>query len=148
MPRSVFGDNTRLAEVLRAGALRAQASFVGRHYPNLHGDPVPTHGYYFSSSFQKLARLKPGDRLPRHMGPWEFLARDEEGSSSEILQRLRDRHPEVDPYRLSFATSTPVDPRHLLRTRRARRLGYWAVFGATMGLALLALGFPRRLQRG
>lgn len=133
---------------LRACVGRGQGTGVGRHFPDLLGDPVQTHGYYYAPRRNKLARLKPGDRLPRHMGPWEFVARDDEGSSSEILQKLRDRYPNLDPYRLTYATSTPVDPLHLAKTRRARRVGYWLVFAVTLGLSLLALGFPRRLQRG
>ena len=101
---------------------------------------MPTRGYYFAPRHHKLARLRPGDRLPRHMGPWEFVARDDEGTTSEILQRLKDRYPSLDPYRLTYATSTPVDPLHLARTRQARKLGYGLVFLATLALSLLALG--------
>lgn len=139
-------------ERLRDRRLRAQPCCVGRHYPNLRGDPVRQHGYYYSPSHHKLARLKPGDRLPHHMAPWEFLAADEEGSSSEILQRLLDRYPNLDPYRLTYATSTPVDPRHLVRSRSARKIGYGAVFAAMFALAWLAgwlgkRGFPDRRQK-
>lgn len=113
---------------------------MGRHYPDVDADPVPAHGYYYSSRFRKLARLKPGDKLPRHMGPWEFIARDTEGSSSEILQRLRDLHPELDPYRLTFTTSTPIDPRHLSRSRTGRKFRYAAT-------VLVALGAGFTLRR-
>lgn len=112
---------------------------MGRSYPDLVGDPVLQHGYYYSKKSNKLARLKVGDKLPRHMGPWEFIAGDREGSSSQILQRLRDRHPDLDPYRLSFATSTPIDLKHLARSRR-RRLTRYVVAGvlaAAVGTWLL-----------
>lgn len=133
---------------MRPGGSGDQPRSVGRHYPNLHGDPVPTHGYYYSPSHHKLARLKPGDRLPHHMGPWEFIAHEEEGTSSEILQKLLDKYPKLDPYRLTYATSTPIDPLHLVRSRSARRLGYGLVFAAALGLAFLALGFPRGVKKG
>ncbi|HWV36976.1 MAG TPA: hypothetical protein VN033_00700 [Vulgatibacter sp.] len=112
---------------------------MGRHYPDVQGDPVRQHGYYYSSKFNKLARLKVGDKLPRHMGPWAFIARDDQGTSSEILQLLRRMHPELDPYRLTFATSTPIDMNHAANTRRVRLVGY-AIVGAaaaTFGLLLL-----------
>jgi len=113
---------------------------MGRTYPNLVGDPVMTHGYYYSKKFNKLARLKVGDKLPRHMGPWELIASDQEGTSSQILQRLRSLYPDLDPYRLSFATSTPVDLQHLMRTRRAKLTRY-AILGAIVaGLAVLVYG--------
>lgn len=108
---------------------------MGRHYPDIHADPVKTHGYYYSKKSNKLARLKPGDKLPRHMGPWEFIARDDEGTSSEVLQKLRRLHPEIDPYRLSFATSTPVDMPRLARMRNLRRLRW-----AALGVAVLGAG--------
>lgn len=163
MPRRAHANNSPRAPAgLRIRTLDAQATGVGRHFPDLLGDPVPTHGYYFAPRHHKLARLRPGDRLPRHMGPWEFVARDDEGTSSEILQRLIERHPNLDPYRLTYATSTPVDPLHLAKTRRARMAGYALVFGITFALSLLALGglrerrrphegvtvFPRARQRG
>lgn len=107
---------------------------MGRHYPDLEADPVLEHGYYYSARYRKLARLKPGDKLPRHMGPWEFIARDDEGSSSEVLERLRRRHPNLDPYRLTFTTSTPVDPRHLSRSRSARRRRYFMAITVALGL--------------
>lgn len=118
---------------------------MGRHYPDLNADPVKQHGYYFSKRYRKLARLKVGDKLPRHMGPWEFIARDDEGTSSEILQRLRLLHPEVDPYRLSFSTSTPVDMAHMARKRAMRRAAVMAASLVALGLGI-ALG--RRLLRG
>lgn len=82
------------------------------------------------------------------MGPWDFVAAEEEGSTSEILQKLLDRYPNLDPYRLTYATSTPIDPLHLVRARASRRLGYALVFLASFAIGMLALGFPRRLQRG
>lgn len=103
------------------------------------------HGYYYSRKFNKLARLKVGDKLPRHMGPWEFIARDDQGTSSQILQLLRTMHPELDPYRLTFATSTPVDMNHMAKARRVRLVGY-----SIVGFAAAALGFlvlRRRLAR-
>lgn len=109
---------------------------MGRHYPDMHADPVKQHGYYYSKKFHKLARLKVGDKLPRHMGPWEFIARDDEGTSSEILQKLRQLHPDVDPYRLSFATSTPVDMQHMARARTMRKLGWGAIAFGALGLGL------------
>ncbi len=111
---------------------------MGRHYPDIGADPVKQHGYYYSKKAHKLARLKVGDKLPRHMGPWEFIARDEEGTSSEILQRLRQMHPEVDPYKLSFATSTPVDMAHMARQRMLRRWGWFAAGAAALALGLWA----------
>ncbi len=127
---------------LRGGDRRAQDWIVGRHYPDLHGDPVLRHGYYYAPRYHKLARLRPGDRLPRHMGPWEFIAADEEGTTSEILQLLLERHPRLDPYRLTYATSTPTDPMHLARARILRRWSYVAVFFAALLVASLALGIP------
>jgi len=109
---------------------------MGRHYPDMHADPVKQHGYYYSKKANKLARLKVGDKLPRHMGPWEFIARDDEGTSSEILQRLRRMHPEIDPYRLSFATSTPVDMEHLVRKRWMLQWGWIAAGALALGLGL------------
>lgn len=82
------------------------------------------------------------------MGPWDFVAPDEEGSTSEILQKLLDRYPNLDPYRLTYATSTPIDPLHLVRGRARRKRGYGLVFLASLLVASLALGFPRRLQGG
>lgn len=119
---------------------------MGRHYPDVQGDPVEQHGYYYSGRFNKLARLKIGDKLPRHMGPWEFIARDDQGTSSQILQLLRTMHPELDPYRLTFATSTPVDMNHAANARRVRLVGYTIVGVAAAGLGFLLL--RRRLAPG
>ncbi len=116
---------------------------MGRHYPDVQGDPVTQHGYYYSKKFNKLARLKVGDKLPHHMGPWEFIAKDDEGSSSQILQRLRTLHPNLDPYRLSFATSTPIDMNHLYKARRVRLVGYAIISAAAAGCAMWI--FRRRL---
>ncbi len=118
---------------------------MGRSYPDVVADPVMQHGYYYSKKFNKLARLKLGDKLPRHMGPWELIAEDGEGSSSEILQRLRDLHPDLDPYRLTFATSTPIDINHLAKSRRGRLVRYGLVGLLASGLGLLI--FRRRLRR-
>lgn len=98
---------------------------------------MPWHGYYYAPRYHKLARLKLGDKLPRHMRPWEFVARDDEGSTSEILQRLRERHPDLDPYRLSYATSTPVDPSRLVHSRGARRRRYLFAFSAALAVSAL-----------
>lgn len=117
---------------------------MGRHYPDIQGDPVEQHGYYYSKKFNKLARLKVGDKLPRHMAPWEFIARDDQGTSSQILQLLRQMHPELDPYRLTFATSTPVDMNHMARARRVRLVGYSIVGAAAAAMGFL---FLRRLVR-
>ncbi|AKU90047.1 hypothetical protein [Vulgatibacter incomptus] len=114
---------------------------MGRHYPDLHSDPVEQHGYYYSKKFNKLARLKVGDRLPRHMGPWEFIASDDAGSSSQVLQKLRHLHPTLDPYRLTFSTATPIDLGHMARTRRARLVGYGIIAAGAAGLGLF---FARR----
>ena len=110
---------------------------MGRHYPNLEADPVQQPGYYFSGKFNKLARLQLGEKLPRHMGPWEFVARDGEATSSQVLQRLKEAHPDLDAYRLTFTTTTPVDMQHMTAQRARRFLGY-AVFAlAAVGLGLL-----------
>jgi hypothetical protein len=116
---------------------------MGRHYPDIHADPVKQGGYYYSKRYNKLARLRPGDRLPRHMGPWEFVASEGEGTSSEILSRLRTLHPGLDPYRLTFTTSTPVDASHLAQRRNLRLFGY-----AALAVGALALGVwvARRLS--
>lgn len=116
---------------------------MGRHYPDIPADPVKQPGYYYSRKAHKLARLDVGDKLPRHMGPWEYIAREDEGTSSEILQRLRQMYPSIDPYRLSFATSTPIDIGYMAR-RRMARIGGWVVAAA----AALAFGLlvGRRLS--
>ena len=64
-----------------------------------------------------------------------LIARDDQGTSSQILQLLRTMHPELDPYRLTFATSTPVDMNHMANARRVRLVGY-----SIVGLAAAALG--------
>lgn len=112
---------------------------MGRSYPDIQGDPVTQHGYYYSKKFNKLARLKLGDKLPHHMGPWEFIASDRDGSTSEILDRLRRMHPDLDPYRLSFATSTPIDLEYLARSRSGRRKKYvaLAIIASALGFFLL-----------
>lgn len=117
---------------------------MGRHYPDLQADPVRQPGYYYSRKYTKLARLRPGDKLPRHMAPWEFVARDDEGTSSEVLQRLKEMHPDLDPYRLTFTTTTPVDMRHMERTRQARTLTYVLV---AAGALALGLWIARRTSR-
>lgn len=107
------------------------------------------HGYWYAPRYRKLARLKIGDKLPRHMGPWEFLARDDEGSTSEVLQRLRDKYPNLDPYRLSYTTSTPVDPMRMTSSRKMRKIRYLLAFLAVASAGSLLLGnFPRRGSRG
>lgn len=122
---------------------------MGRHYPDVVADPVPMRGYWYSPKYRKLARLKLGDKLPRHMGPWEFLAGDDEGSTSEILQRLRDKYPGLDPYRLTYTTSTPVDPKRMASTRKMRKVGYLLSFAGVVALAYLVAGrFPSLARRG
>ena len=118
---------------------------MGLHYPNLDADPVKTAGYYYSKRHEKLARLQVGEKLPRHMAPWEFIARDDEGTSSEIVARLRELHPELDPYKLSYTTTTPVDIGHLAR-RRMKKLGAYVLLGAAAA-ALGVLFAQVRLRR-
>lgn len=149
MPRVGRWDNTRVGRFsLPARGARRQPWAVGRHYPDLVSDPVPTPGYFYAPRYRKLARLRMGDRLPRHMGPWEFVAPLDDGSSSEILQRLLDKYPDLDPYRLTYATSTPVDPLHLVRGRGRRKWSYGLLFALTLGLGWLVFSGAWRAQRG
>lgn len=110
---------------------------MGRHYPNLDADPVQQPGYYFSQKYSKLARLQLGEKLPRHMGPWEFVARDGENTSSQVLQKLKEAHPDLDAYRISFTTTTPVDMQYMTTQRLKRYVGYAAFALAAVGIGLL-----------
>jgi len=109
---------------------------MGRTFPNLDATRITQGGYYFNEHLMKLARLSVGEKLPNHVGPWEFLAPDHAMSSSEVVDRLRRERPRLDFSRLTYTVRSPLDRRLPLgtppRVEAARFLA--------LGLACVALG--------
>lgn len=102
---------------------------MGRTWPNLDADRVETPGYYWNERMLKLARLQAGEKLPRHVGRWEFIAHDRELTSSQVARIIFDRHPDLDVNDFTFTTTSPLDRRLPMGDRApsgARALGVLA----------------------
>jgi hypothetical protein len=110
---------------------------MGRSFPNLSAERVDKPGYYFNARLCKLARLQEGEKLPNKAGLWEFIAAEHEMTSSQVVRKLLDLKPGIDPQHLTYTVKSPLDRRLPLgeppRSHWFRRL----LFGA----AILWLGF-------
>jgi hypothetical protein len=84
---------------------------MGRTFPNLDAVRVTQAGYYFNEKLMKLARLSRGEKLPNHVGPWEYLAPEHALSSSQVVDRLRRERPHLDWRRLTYTVRSPLDRR-------------------------------------
>ena len=84
---------------------------MGKTFANLTADRVERAGYYFNDELCKLARLHPGDKLPTKVGPWEFIAEEHEMSSSQVVRKLLDMKPGIDPQQLTYTVKSPLDRR-------------------------------------
>lgn len=111
---------------------------MGRTWPNLDAERVPMRGYYWNERLKKLARLQPGEKLPRNRG-WVFFAGEHEGSSSEIARRLFDAYPEMQVNDFTYTTRTPLDRRLPIGDHPGERRR-WTAFLAGMGAGAIALG--------
>jgi len=84
---------------------------MGRTFPNLDAVRVTVAGYYFNAKLMKLARLSVGEKLPHHVGPWEFVAPERTMSSSEVVAALRRERPRLDFRRLTYTVRSPLECR-------------------------------------
>lgn len=109
---------------------------MGRTFPNLDASRITQAGYYFNEHLMKLARLSVGEKLPNHVGPWEFLAPEHAMSSSQVVDRLRRDRPHLDFSRLTYTVRSPLDRRLPLGTPPRIELARFAL----IGLACVALG--------
>ena len=109
---------------------------MGRTFPNLDAERVTQAGYYYNHKLVKLARLSVGEKLPNHVGPWEFVAPEHAMSSSQVVERLRRTYPELDLSRLTYTVRSPLDRRFALgEPPRVRMMKFAAV-----GVLCLAVG--------
>lgn len=118
---------------------------MGRTWPNVNAVTVQTPGYYWSERLRKLARLSVGEKLPRGVGGWEFIAHQHEASSSEVARRIFDRYPGLDINDFTYTTTSPL-PRRLPMgdpPPRHPAVALLTMFG--LGAALVWVG---RLARG
>jgi hypothetical protein len=84
---------------------------MGRTFPNVDAVRVTRAGYYFNPKLMKLARLSVGEKLPHHVGPWEFVAAEHELSSSEVVAALRHERPDLDFRKLTYTVRSPLERR-------------------------------------
>ena len=82
---------------------------MGKTFANLTAERVEKPGYYFNAKLCKLARLDQGDKLPTKVGPWEFVADEHELSSSQVVRKLLDMKPGIDPQSLTYTVHSPLD---------------------------------------
>lgn len=111
---------------------------MGRTWPNIDAETVRTPGYYWNENLRKLARLQVGEKLPRHVGPWEFVAREHEGSSSEITRRLFDRYPGMDVNDFTYTTTSPLPRRLPMGDPPPRRPAWRRAVFLVAGVGVLA----------
>ena len=84
---------------------------MGRTWPNVDAMAVVQPGYYWSERLRKLARLQVGEKLPRHVGGWELIAKEGEATSSQVARRLFNRYPRMKGARLfTYTTTSPLAP--------------------------------------
>ena len=108
---------------------------MGKTFPNLSAERVERAGYYFNNELCKLARLHTGDKLPTKVGPWEFIAEEHEMSSSQVVRKLLDMKPLIDPQQLTYTVKSPLDRRLPLgepKRRVARALFLIALAGVCL----------------
>jgi hypothetical protein len=110
----------------------------------VEADRVNTPGYYWSERLRKLARLQVGEKLPRGVGPWEFVAGEGEGSSSQVARRLFDRYPGMNVNEFTYTTTSPL-ARRLPMGDRPAAPSWWA--WASLGAAALAFLAGRASRR-
>ena len=120
---------------------------MGRTFPNFEGRRVDQAGYYFSLPLSKLARLGVGEKLPNRGGPWAFIAPEHAMTSSQAMQEVLRRFPEVERARLSYTVRTPLGTRFPLGETPRAHLA--ALITAAAGALLLgwALGFSAGARR-
>ncbi len=78
----------------------------------MDAETVVEPGYYWSERLRKLARLQIGEKLPRHVGPWEMVAPEGALSSSEVAREIFRRYPTLDINDFTYTTTSPL-PRRL-----------------------------------
>ncbi len=105
---------------------------MGKTFPNLSAERVEKPGYYFNEKLCKLARLHEGDKLPNKVGAWELIADAHELSSSQVVRKLLDMKPGIDPQHLTYTVRSPLDRRLPLgeptKSRWLRSLFFAAAF--------------------
>ena len=84
---------------------------MGKTFPNLTAERVERPGYYFNAKMCKLARLQEGEKLPTKVGMWEFIADEHEMTSSQVVRKLLDMKPGIDPQHLTYTVRSPLDRR-------------------------------------
>lgn len=114
---------------------------MGRTWPNLDAERVPMPGYYWNERLKKLARLQPGEKLPRNDG-WIFFAAEHEGTSSEIARRLFDAYPDMTVNEFTYTTRTPLG-RRLPIGDHPERVPPWTAFVAGVGAGVLLFAILR-----
>ena len=87
---------------------------MGKTFPNLEAVRIDRAGYYFNERLCKLARLQVGQKLPSKVGPWEFIAGEHEMTSSQVVRKLLDHKPGIDPQQLTYTVRSPLDRRRPL----------------------------------
>ncbi len=114
---------------------------MGRTWPNVDATTVRTPGYYWNERLKKLARLSAGEKLPHGVGPWQLIAHEHEGSSSEVTRRIFDRHPGLAINDFTYTTTSPL-PRRLPMGDPPRRRPLAAV-SVLIGAGALLLALAR-----
>ena len=121
---------------------------MGRTFPNLDAVRVTVAGYYFNPRLMKLARLSVGEKLPYHVGPWEFVAQEHSLSSSEVVAALRRERPELDFRRLTYTVRSPLERRFPIGpSPRIQLLRYALVALGALALGAWAGSLRRRRRR-
>jgi hypothetical protein len=114
---------------------------MGRTWPNVDAETVTTAGYYWNEHLRKLARLSVGEKLPKHVGRWEFLAHQHEASSSEVARRIFDRYPHLEINDFTYTTTSPL-PRRLPMGDPPTH--WMAVIAGLLGVGTLFVWMGRR----
>lgn len=117
---------------------------MGRTWPNVEADRVTEPGYYWSEQLRKLARLQIGEKLPRGVGPWEFVAKEGEGSSSQIARRLFDRYPGMQVNDFTYTTTSPLARRLPIGDRPIAMPSRWWLWVGAAAAVFLAGRWTRR----
>ena len=99
---------------------------MSKSFANLDAELIEKPGYYFNDRLCKLARLQAGQKVPDKLGCWEFIAGEHELSSSQVVRKLLDMKPGIDPQQLTYTVHSPLErrvpPRAPVRRRWARNL--------------------------
>lgn len=115
---------------------------MAKTFPNLEAERIDRAGYYFNERLCKLARLHVGQKVPTKVGPWEFIAGEHEMTSSQVVRKLLDRKPGIDPQQLTYTVRSPLDRRLPLGEPKHGLLRRVLV---TLAIAGLGIWLGRRL---